>query len=366
MPYGNTINSKKMKIGILTFHCAVNYGALLQTYGLYRTLIDMGHDVRVINYRPKFLLRPYRIVFKERIHNLRSLIRELFAAPIRFRRNRHFKRFLGKHIQLEEIDLQNADNDFDAFIFGSDQIWNPDITKGDAIYFADAPAFRSKPCIAYAASAGSVANFNSEWDSKISKLMDNFDAVSVREASLYEYLKGIKGISYPVLPDPVILAGKQVFEPIAKSYKAKKPYMVYFSLFNNENDRAKAQAIANSKGLELIEIVSNYEFFRNSGIVQSASLEKLISLYRGAEFVVSGSFHGTVLAIIFNKEFAYFHKGPTVSERIENLLAVLSLSDRILKDSHEVAAKPIDWRAVNAAVEGRRRMAMQFLAEALA
>lgn len=356
-----------MKIGIVTFHCAVNYGALLQTYGLYRVLTDMGHDVKVVDYRPQFLLRPYRIIFKERYSILKpkGFIRELAAAPIRIRRNRHFAKFISKHIALEQIDLNSSDNNFDAFIFGSDQIWNPHITEGDTTYFAEAPAFRGKLNIAYAASAGSVANFNDDWNSKIIKLINNFNAVSLREASLANHIRNISGIDFPVLPDPVILSGAQTFAPIAEPYKAKKPYMIYFALWRSNDNLQKAHAIAKRRGLELVEIVSNQESIKNLYIEQSASFERLISLYRGADFVVSGSFHGTVLAIIFNKEFAFFHQGLAVSERIENLLADLSLSDRIIKGSTDIPNKPIDWGMVNDALELRRRQAFQFLAEAL-
>ena len=42
-----------MKIGIITFHWATNYGAILQAYALQNYLIEFGHDVEIINYRPR-------------------------------------------------------------------------------------------------------------------------------------------------------------------------------------------------------------------------------------------------------------------------------------------------------------------------
>ena len=38
-----------MKIGILTFHRAHNYGAVLQTYGLQEYIKQLGHDVYIID-----------------------------------------------------------------------------------------------------------------------------------------------------------------------------------------------------------------------------------------------------------------------------------------------------------------------------
>lgn len=48
-----------MKIGILTFHCAVNYGAVLQAYALQEILRSLGHEVYVIDYRPDYLTEAY-------------------------------------------------------------------------------------------------------------------------------------------------------------------------------------------------------------------------------------------------------------------------------------------------------------------
>ena len=40
-----------MKIGILTFHNAINYGAVLQAYATQELLKSMGHSAEVIDYR---------------------------------------------------------------------------------------------------------------------------------------------------------------------------------------------------------------------------------------------------------------------------------------------------------------------------
>lgn len=56
-----------MKIGILTFHRAINYGAVLQCYALSEVLKKMGHDVFVIDYRQPRVERTDRhVCSKER------------------------------------------------------------------------------------------------------------------------------------------------------------------------------------------------------------------------------------------------------------------------------------------------------------
>lgn len=89
-----------MKIGIFTFHCAANYGAVLQTYCLQEVLKNMGHEVCVIDYRPKYLIEPYKTFsydsasFNSFFSKCKGLIRACLVAPIRWKRNSVFARFI--------------------------------------------------------------------------------------------------------------------------------------------------------------------------------------------------------------------------------------------------------------------------------
>ena len=55
--------NKKKKIGILTFHNAHNYGAVLQAYALKTKLNRMGYDASVLNYQNKYIARNYKKVW---------------------------------------------------------------------------------------------------------------------------------------------------------------------------------------------------------------------------------------------------------------------------------------------------------------
>ena len=49
-----------MKIGIITFQCAHNYGAVLQAYALKEYLKTLGYSVNIINYRPRYIVNAYK------------------------------------------------------------------------------------------------------------------------------------------------------------------------------------------------------------------------------------------------------------------------------------------------------------------
>lgn len=61
-----------MKIGILTFHRANNFGAVLQCFALQTYLKKIGLEVYVIDYRQKYIESIYNTL------SLSAIIRNLF------------------------------------------------------------------------------------------------------------------------------------------------------------------------------------------------------------------------------------------------------------------------------------------------
>lgn len=361
-----------MKIGILTFHCALNYGALMQTYGLQEYLKRIGHEVFVINYRPKYLLKPYRVfnwrwssAFSVK-QNLLFFVRSMLVFPIRLKRKKGFSCFINKHIHLCPADCINQDAGFDAFVFGSDQIWNPIITEGfDGVYFGRFPASKGKRLVAYAASAGSVEYVKSNEKEFIS-LLSSYTEISVREKSLADFIyKQSGGRQAEVVVDPVLLVGRTFFESIAAKEKAGKGYLLLFQLSYNDMSsitRKIAEFIAKVRGLEIIELCSATESLKNKQQIDTASPECFISLFRDAGYVVTTSYHGTVFSILFEKEFTVVDS--SVSERMVNLLLSLDLKERLAKNEKDVILEKINYRQVNDRLEKMRLISHDFFKQA--
>ena len=64
-----------MKIGIITFHRALNYGAVLQAYALHEYLKQCGYEVEIIEY-----IEDYSQTTKEENHQI--VIRNLKGEEI--------------------------------------------------------------------------------------------------------------------------------------------------------------------------------------------------------------------------------------------------------------------------------------------
>ena len=338
-----------MRVGILTFHCARNYGAVLQAYALQTYLEKQGHQVYVIDYRPSYLVFPYRLFKfgewrdKGFFTGLKWNIREILVASIRGLRNFRFEWFVRRRLHLRQIDFTKPCTDIDAFVFGSDQIWNPDICQGyDKYYLADAEVFRGKKCIAYSASAGSVVNVELDKGQLLNRL-SLFDRISVREISLLNWLK-TNGIDKTVLAlDPVLLAGNDGFESIIQKSKRRKPYLLLFLLDKLPIAIRVAKKVAERENLEIIELTPTYEAIRFRGKTQAASPESFLRMIKDASYIVTTSFHATAFSILFKKNFTVVSTYDSLNERVQSLLSLFDLESRLCFNENNIDFSPIDY-----------------------
>lgn len=347
-----------MKIGIFTFHCAQNYGAVLQAYGLQEYLLSQGHDAYIIDYRPDYLVRMYQIASYKHIRSLslKTIIRELLVLPIRLRRAKAFNSFINKRLRLCKLDLYNENNDFDAFVYGSDQIWNPRITEGfDDVYFGKIPATKGKLLFAYAASMGSTSQLTETDKEYLKEALSHFSGISVRENELKEMLVNEIGVKASCVCDPVLLVGKELFASIVvdKSVKSKRGTKSYLLLFQLEviNDfiRPITKGVADKFGFKLMEIISRREVI-DFKVKQSCTPEELLKHIKKASYIITTSFHGTVLSILFGKQFNTIRIDPVTDSRAVELLAKLNIEECMV-DLNNIVSSRIDYDCLQLELE---------------
>ena len=315
-----------MKIGILTFHAADNYGAVLQAFGLKEVLKNAGHDVSILDYRPKYLTDPYKTMMLCANSSIRTFARALSIAPIRFVTRHRFERFRQDHLNLVPIDRIG---EMDLLITGSDQIWNPDLTgkRFDNHFLLDFPELKSRK-ISYAASAGNCESFKSNLSAATLDALKQLDSISVREQSLGMELKA-QGIESITVLDPVLLAGAEIFERLAdRSLVPEEPYLLDFSLCNVPAMSETAQMTSKKTGLRYVKCLSMDESITGCKLIQAASVEKFVSLFKYASAVITSSFHGTAFSIMLGKPFLSIGFDTKHSERARNLLESVGLDSR--------------------------------------
>lgn len=321
-----------MKIGILTFHRAHNYGAVLQCYALQEVLKSMGHEVSVIDYKLQFLLECYkpfilrRFLSKNPIKCLDRIIRETKLLHSRRDRWCSFNNFIETRLNIAPIESLEQ-NLFDVIVIGSDQVWNTKLTHGFDNYYWGNFKTRAK-IVSYAAS---IEEF---WDVKDNKkvrtLLNNFSSISVREEDVALNLKNIiDGRTIHTVVDPTLLLGNGEWSKIAVQPPIRKKYLLLYQVRDSQTAKRIASKIAHKYQLEIIALSARVDAINSKECI-SASPEEFVGWFKYASFIVSSSFHGTVFSIIFQRPFYSVKLNDGKDSRVENLLKSFNLSERLI------------------------------------
>lgn len=343
-----------MKIGIVTLFVNVNYGANLQAYALNSYIKSLGYDCKLVNYTAfpdgvklhRWLFASWKNDEKKSVLSKIKLATALvLSAPWKWKKLQKFETFRKKNTSLtkqcfNQNDISNLH--LDTIVCGSDQIWNPDITKGlNPIYFGRIDGVSKR--IAYAASIGKNA-LDNELEMTLREWTMDMDSCSVREIQSAEYLEKLIGRKVASVCDPVFLLNKSEYASIAKSpFKGK--YVLLYSVVHNDSLTMIAERFAQKHNMQLFEICSGP--IRHSKHRQYCALgpDEFIGAIMDAEIVISNSFHGIALSIKFEKNF-YAFENSNRPGRITNLLQMVGLESQIIND-YPLGTYEIDYKYVN-------------------
>lgn len=376
-----------MKIGVITLPLHTNYGGILQAYALKTVLEDMGHEVEVIDRAEKMVLPPswkMPLIYAKRLF-LNIVMKG--KGPEIFRERRISKEFpvvasevlkfttpaVAPRVVKSYAEIQAGE--YEAIVVGSDQVWRPAYfgkIEDAFLKFAEKWNLRR---VAYAASFGTdMLEYSYEQLDVCSRLLKKFDAVSVRESSAVDLCDDWfdRDDAVHVL-DPVMLLSSDYYAGIAvSSYTrpAKGKCLVYI-LDETEDKMAVASRIGNWFSGNIYNASVNPRDGRrplSERVVQS--MQQWLSCFRDAEFVVTDSFHGCVMSILFHKPFIVLGNVSRGLARINSLLETFGLEDRLVQgldpeDDGEYYLSGIDWDAVDEKLEHYRGISMDFLKSAL-
>lgn len=335
-----------VNVGIITFHRAHNYGAVLQAYALFMTLKKLseqnGFDVSFVDYTPDCITEGYRPFPKVSWRILAHpflLCKLVVTYPAKKKRYAEFTRFLEKNLVFGKKDP----SEYDIVICGSDQIWNPQITQGVQPFYYGGEGPNLK--ISYAASFG-VSTLPEEVRSDISSLIEKFDAVSLRESQGLNIVKDeLNYHNAEQVLDPCLLLNAAEWEElVAREPVFNEEYVLVYRMDNSASVLKAATTFSKQFKCKIVEVSYGYEprdrLTREHEIVLSKGPEDFLNLIKHAKCVFTNSFHATVFSVIFKKHFYSFSIGA-LSSRIENLLCNLGLLDRF--NSADINITKIDY-----------------------
>lgn len=361
-----------MRIGIITFHNALNAGAVLQAYALQTFLLELGHQVEFINYCP---VRKY---------NFRSYIAK---SPItilnKWRNIYNWKKYnskgnynsilnLSQHKYLSYEDLKNDNMDYDVYIAGSDQIWNFHTSISPIYMLEFVPDNKKK--IAYAASMGQCS-LNKDLFNVFKNKLRKFYAISIREKNGVDFIKSLLEERKDIIQtlDPTLLIDNSYYKGIMQ--KGKFNVGAYIcSYILSELDREDINIISYvSRSLKLKIInLRNPDSCINLRKANNTIVTPQQWLYyiNNSSFIICSSFHAVVFSLIFHIPFLvlvpsdFKNKGGNM--RINTLLEEIGLNNRIIikYDSlliDQIIKNSIDWDEIDCKIKRLRKTSIEFL-----
>lgn len=343
-----------MKIGILTYHRAHNYGAMLQAYALLSYLRNNGHDVEIIDYWPDMhrvqyaLIKP--IVGNSIISKIKCIIATTITFIRRYMRICKFEKFSQKYLNINSTIQYPMPNwgylQYDCVIVGSDQIWRNHESDGkhigfDPVYFCQHIP-KNIRCISYAASMG-IIQLNKEDKDILKNYLNRFSRILVRENSLKEAIDEL-GFDSAIVVDPTLLLSKDEwnkFLPNKRFHTTK--YVLYYELVKSKDALVFAKHKAEELGCKLLIMDAKIPLLPQRRHISYASPIEFLHAIRDAEFVIATSFHGTAFSVIFEKQFITIGLNKN-ADRVQTMLHQLDVEEHY--QEHPQNVMDIDYAQV--------------------
>lgn len=356
-----------MKVGIITFHNAYNYGAILQTYATQEIVKAYGHEVEVIDYQNNAINRHYD---KNRFHIKTLPKRKFYRIPgyvvekyFFWKRRKAYKQFIDKNIQYSRSRYYQGNSfflkDYDIILLGSDQLWNKKITGGfDKVYWGEFDASTHTKKIAWSICMNET-NTTKEENEFIVNHLNNFHAISVREHSLQIFLKTLTQKVFPHTLDPTLMLTKEKWEGLCHPVKESN-YIAVYAVQNEKETIDYSRHIAHILNKKIVIIRSYSKRYWTEEEKEFAAPTDFLSYVKYADFVVTTSFHGTIFSLLFQKQFVC----PIFRDntRIESLLELVGLDERRIYPDIEIHnLKTIDYNTVCLKIEMAKKTTKNFL-----
>lgn len=380
------------KIGICACYNTLNYGSMLQAFATQKIIEEFGYDSEFIIYRKKktfsFLMKQiprllnYNLM-SDKMLNFEKKIALLKHPDINKKNSKRelaFKRFQDNYygkfspVYYGYEKLKQGAKKYDSVVVGSDQLWTPGGLATNFYNLMFVPDGVNK--ISYATSFG-VSKIPFYQRKRTKEYLSRINYLSVRETKGAQIVENISNKKAKVVVDPTLLfSHKKWMENIPEKRLVDEPYIFCYFLGKNENHRKIAEELREKTGLKIVCTPFLDSFVKRDVTFGDYQLfdigpDDFVNLIRGAEYVLTDSFHGSVFSIIHHKQFVTLNRfmdgGQSRNSRIDSLCGLLGLEERRYKENiSEQIQQSIDYDSVDKKLYKLREESLEFLKNALA
>lgn len=361
----------------VTFDHTTNYGSCLQAYAL-QTVTD---DMTVHDEPCRYALLPAGVIRQKDpkqpaskglpwVRAKNRVLREFYHY-----RRKKFERFEAQNVHYADCtdrqQLAVLNRDYDAFVCGSDVIWNLSFTHADPIYFLE---FAEKYKFSYAASFGVMdihkdfKDLREDPEAIFQKYLPRLNRISVREKSATDIAGRITGEPGELVCDPVLLLTKEQWSRAAdraNGKKAKGHYIFAYSTYLNGKFTQFVRQLQQQTHLPVIQVTWDIKGALKNGLLFSPGPDEWLKLIRDADYVVTNSFHGIAFCCIFHKTFFFPLRDEAINRtgiRLSDFLQYCGLEDRMIVGTREsIDLSPPDYASVDSRLDRLRTESLTFL-----
>lgn len=358
-----------MKIGVVTTHRSFNAGAVLQAYALQSYLQALGHSVEFIDYHknykwnlsdfvaksPKWILHKWRNNYN-RVKYANASKRWVAALNVS---NRSYDTF-------EQLNIDPPI--YDLYIVGSDQVWNF-LRELNYVTLLDfVPSCKRR--VSYAASMGQC-NIPEALHHELRTQLSKFDFISLRETKGVEFVSKLLGEDHDVYQavDPTLLNGVKVYDQLLKPIQQDDYIVSYILNMMDQELESVVDHLSKRVNKRLINIRNTDTCVYLNGVKnQIVDPYQWLSYIKNSTFVVCGSFHATVFALLYHRPFVVLIssdlKNKGGNARVNSLLEPMGLLERCVSNIEELDAvigREIDWDLVDSNIKSRADLSKQYI-----
>lgn len=324
------------KIGLLTFCDNTNFGSFLQTYALYEAVRTLGYDVELIDYRKNVPLYEW-VKPRQFFPVLKKLGLPEGIDFFRTMQNTQagFSRCISSNMRKSPVytpkTVASCGRCYDVFLIGSDLVWDLRYAQ-DFTYMLDFVP-ESKKKIAYAASYG-YDQIPDDLKDCFIKYLNRFDEISVREENAEAELRELLSCEVSLVCDPTMLLSNSFWR--GKTVEIEFKDTSYFLLYMFPSDIELRREIRRAARVEHCRIIELSKGEKNE---YPRTPFEFISLIFHAKKVFTGSYHGLLFSIYFEKNFSFVRRHP--SNRMDTLCDLLEIGARDMNfTSYQLDAAP--------------------------
>jgi len=352
-----------MKIGIITFINTINFGASLQAYALQEFLKEIKQEPEIIQYVNKTIEDKEKNKGSKKL-NLKGIVREVIMGKGIKEKTIAFEKYeqanIKKGLVLNEQNIDKINSYYDKFITGSDQVWNMKITYEDWHYFLDFVKDDNKK-ISYAPSFGND-KFPDADKKEVAELLNKFNKLSVRESSGQKLIKEISDLDAKVVLDPTLLLNKIEWEERTEFKPKLEHYILVYFPHNKKMVFDFVKKLKKKTGLPVVYLSISPKIQPGVKTIYNASPDEFLGWMKNADYVVTGSFHGTAFSLNLEKQFFYEPSGE--GSRIDNIVKLTGTDERSILNIKAID-EIIDYEIVRKKLDKERNESKLWLKNAI-